>query len=732
MRRACGLRCTTLVLVLSLSACTGGDQRSTRVAPSSQADDPLPRAPDPVGDLPAAVFESPPDRPVAPAVPYRRRAPGSISFGRDVAPIVWHECTPCHHPGGLAPFPFAEHADVRKRARQIVDVITSRYMPPWQPADGYGEFQGRRRLDAESIGLLTQWVEEGAPLGAAPVPAPPRHRAGWQLAQPSLVARFPEPYPLQAEGLDVFRNLVIPNVVDRERYVRGVELLVNGAPVIHHVEIRVDATESSLELDRLDAEPGFYGMNSETAHYPEGHFLNWVPGKTPAFEPPGRAWRLEPGDDLVVQLHLIPSGKPEMVHPEIGLHFTDDPPSDLAPLTLGLQAKDLEIPAGEGSYVVRDAFRLPVPVEVINVMAHAHYLGRDLRGWAVLPDGTREWLLRIEDWDFNWQDDYRLVKPLRLPAGTVLVMQFTFDNSAANERNPSSPPRTVSYGPRSTDEMSDLWIRVLPLSAHDRIVLRRENGQHRMLVDLAAVDRQLARAPSAALHQRAARLYERFGSRRGAIAHLRAALRLAPQDAGAHEALAASLSVEGRTAEALESMRAAVQLDPATPQRAINLARLLHSTGRDDEAESLLDDTLARHPGLPEGHELLAGLKLARRDLAAAQTQWQRALASAPNRVPAMAQLALLLAAHPEASRRDPAAALELANRATAAEPRDPDAWRALAAARAASGSFPTAVEAAERFASLARGTQLAVTAQRELAAYRAQSIPNPYEDPRP
>ena len=196
-----------------------------------------------------------------------------------------------------------------------------------------------------------------------------------------------------------------------------------------------------------------------TAETPEGHFLSWQPGRGPYVTADGSAWTIPEGADLVVQLHLKPSGKPEPIHPEIGLYFTDQPPTNhLFKLLLG--SKRIDISPGDRAYVVTDHFRLPVDVQVTALNPHAHYLGKDLQGFATLPDGTRKWLLWIPNWSFFWQGDYRLRQPLSLPAGSDLQMRYTYDNSVANVENPSNPPRRVRYGTQTTDEMAELWVQV--------------------------------------------------------------------------------------------------------------------------------------------------------------------------------------------------------------------------------------------------------------------------------
>src|SRR6185295_18023501 len=205
------------------------------------------------------------------------------------------------------------------------------------------------------------------------------------------------------------------------------------------------------------------------ATYPDGHFLGWTPGQAPPLSN-ALAWRLNGGTDLVVQLHMRPTGRREEIAPFLGLYFTEEAPSK-TPAIVRLGRQGLDIPANAADYRVSDSFVLPVDAQVVAIQPHAHYRARDVAAWATLPDGSRRPLIHIADWDFNWQDVYRLGQPLWLPAGTTLEMRYAFDNSARNPRNPSHPPERVSWGWRSSDEMGDVWIQLLTGSDVDRVTL---------------------------------------------------------------------------------------------------------------------------------------------------------------------------------------------------------------------------------------------------------------------
>lgn len=491
--------------------------------------------------------------------------PENPTYATEVAPILFKNCAPCHRPGEAAPFPLLTYADAAKRARQIAEVTADRSMPPWLPVEGHGTFVGERRLSPAEITLLQRWHDQGAPEGdPARTPPVPAFTDGWQLGPPDLVATMPEPFSLPPDGRDVYRNFVVPLPPGPARFVRGVEFRPGNPRVVHHAFVLVDDQGDSTTLDDADPGPGYGGMNpGPGARSPGGHFVSWQPGKTASFVPPGMSWRLAPGSRLVIQMHMQTTGRPESVQASVGLYFTDEPPRAV-PYKLVLASSRLDIPAGAAEYVVESTYRLPVPLRILGLIPHAHYLGKQLHGLAELPDGTTRWLLRIDNWDFNWQGDYRLADPLVLPAGTVLRQRFTYDNSTANPRNPHSPPRRVTFGPNTTDEMGELWIQVLPATRDDYQALNRDYGRLALTRRLADLTERVAATPDdAALRTECAKTLIAMGRAAEAAPHLTRAIEL--DDAGsaeAHYLLGMSAVQADRPADARPSFEAAIRRHP--------------------------------------------------------------------------------------------------------------------------------------------------------------------------
>ena len=339
------------------------------------------------------------------------------TFTADIAPIVYRSCIPCHRDGGNGPFSLALYQEVRRRARLIATVTRRRIMPPWKPATGFGEFLDARRLTDAEIDTFDAWLRDGTPEGdPALLPPMPPASHGWLHGEPDLVIDVPS-YTLRADGPDVFRNFVVAVPGRQTRYVRNFEFRPRSRGV-HHANIRIDRTPTSRRLDDEDPAPGYDGLLAHTAQYPDGQFLAWTPGQAAPLLPKGLAWRLEPGTDLVVELHLQPTGKHEILQPSIGLFFTDDPP-ERTPGMLRLGRQNIDIPAGERKYTIKDSFTLPVDVQLLALQPHAHYRARHVQGSATLPDGSIKSLIDIPDWDFRWQQVYRFVTPVKLPKAGI-------------------------------------------------------------------------------------------------------------------------------------------------------------------------------------------------------------------------------------------------------------------------------------------------------------------------
>jgi len=519
------------------------------------------------------------------------------TFNRDIAPIVFNHCSGCHRPGQSAPFNLLTYADVTKRAKQIREVVEKRIMPPWLPEKGSVPFANDRSLSSQQISLIRRWVENGLQEGVGARPELPHWNEGWQLGTPDLIVKLSQPYVLKPEGKDVYRNFVIPIPVSARKFVKGVELSPGNSKVVHHAFINIDTTGYSRKRVDKDEPPGFDGMAlPETAAMPGGQSLSWQPGKMHSFAGPGLAWALEPKTDLVLQLHLHPTGKPETLQPSVGFFFTDEPPTN-TPFRLNLNPLNLDIPAEAKDYVVEDRYVVPVDIRLLSVLPHAHYLARRMEGYAVLPDGTRKDLLLIKDWDFNWQGDYQYAIPVELPRGSTLAMKFTYDNSTGNPHNPNHPPKRVRYGLQTTDEMAELWFQVLPRNLTERNLLGADFAKHLANLTVEYNEAVVKENPNdAEAHTRAGRDQIFLKQVPQAMAHLETAVRVAPDyDRAWYELGYLNLGLD-RLPEAQHAFESVVRLNPLDYQAEGNLGNICMRRGDLEGAESHLRAALRINP----------------------------------------------------------------------------------------------------------------------------------------
>ena len=414
-------------------------------------------------------------------VPTAEKAP---TFSAAIAPILYANCVTCHRPGEAAPFPLISYEDVAKRAKLIVKVTGSRYMPPWHAAHGFGDFADERRLTDDQIDVFGRWLKAGMPRGdLSKLPALPQFADGWQLGKPDLILEMPAAFNVPAEGPDIYRNFVLPTGLSDDKWIRAVEFRPSARKVVHHALFSYIRGGAVNAVANADGQPGFRGgmpLALIPGFAPAGELGGWAVGTTPRFLPEGLARPIAKGSDLILQLHFHPTGKPETEKSVVGLYFSSTPPerrlmTPSIPGFFGLLA-GIDIPPGEKAFTIKGVYTVPADMRVLSVTAHAHYLGKDIKATATKPDGSIEPLLWIQDWDFTWQDRYDYKTPVFLPKGTRIDATITYDNSADNPHNPCNPPRRVRWGIQSFDEMGAVGFLMVAANKEDEEALRQQGG----------------------------------------------------------------------------------------------------------------------------------------------------------------------------------------------------------------------------------------------------------------
>jgi Flp pilus assembly protein TadD/mono/diheme cytochrome c family protein len=626
-------------------------------------------------------------------------ASSPVTWNHDIAPIVYHNCAVCHHPGGGGPFSLLSFRDALRWGPQILNATGSRFMPPWLPAPGYGDFADTRRLSDDQVALIRRWVESGMKEGdPAEAPKPPHFDTTWQLGKPDLVLTMDRPFTLGAAGTDVFRNFVFPYPLSETRFIRAMEILPSVPAVVHHSNILIDRTASFRRLHPNDWQDGIPGMEIQldagNTFDPDSHFLFWKPDSAAIKEPEGMSWHLDPGNDLILNMHLKPSGKPEVVSAQIGLYFSAEPALE-HPMLLQLEAdRDLDIPPGARNFVVEDELTLPIDVKVFGIYPHAHYIGRELAGWAILPNQQKKWLFLIPSWDIDRQSVYHYREPILLPRGTVLHMRYVYDNSAENIHNPSSPPVRVRGGNRSIDEMAHFWLQVLPVNTP------KDGPDPRLLLEKAWMEHRVKRGPDDTIARyNLAAAEAGLGQYAVAVAEYRRVLAAHPNDARTYNSLGAALESAGDLEQAQTAFQQAINRAPESCDAEFNLADIELKLSQFDKAEAHLRAVLQRCPNDATAHSALGIALTGKGDSSAAQAEFDRALSLDPADFTALYQLG---EGAIEAGAFD--RAIDLLQRASAQRPDDLDTLEHLAMAFAQSGRTGDALTELHAAAKIAPG----------------------------
>lgn len=383
------------------------------------------------------------------------QAASGPTYNEDIAPIFYKHCAGCHRPGEVAPFSLLTYQDTAKRAALIAAVTKARFMPPWKPEPGYGDFKDVRRLSPDEIALIQTWTSDKAPEGdPAKKPVAPVFTNGWQSGQPDNVLTIPAKFHVPADGPDQYRCFVIRPNLDRDVYVSATEFRPDDRRTVHHALIFVDPRHRGRKLAEGSAD-GSYACFGGPG-FPAALLGGWAPGFVPAKPVAGYSTPLPKDADIVIQIHYHPSGKAAADQSSLGLFYGAPPTRGRTAVVL--ETHDIDIQPGDARYIVKSELTTPFDSQLLRITPHAHYLCKEMKVTAYPPGGSVIPLIWIKDWDFNWQNTYAYRDPISLPKGTRIEMEYTYDNSEANPRNPSHPPVRVTYGEQTTDEMGLVFL----------------------------------------------------------------------------------------------------------------------------------------------------------------------------------------------------------------------------------------------------------------------------------
>lgn len=399
-------------------------------------------------------------------------ATSQITYCNQVSRIMYRKCARCHRPGEVAPFSLLSYEETLRHALQIKEVVQQKLMPPWKPISEFGHFQNEQRLTASEIETICNWVTDGMPEGSvARLPGVPDFPTGWQLGTPDLELIMPQPFDIPADGPDIYQHFIIPTGLLQDRLVSGFEFRPGKPEVVHHAFAYYDTTGMGRKMDAADPGPGYSQVGSP-GFLVSGSLGGWGPGGSPRQLPIGMGRPLPKGADLVLQVHYHPSGTAVQDQSRIGLYFAPEWTQRYV-TNIMVSNVELKIPANASQHVHRAEWTTPVDTILLDITPHMHTLGKAVQAVAHLPDGSTTHLIRIDDWDFYWQDGYTFSKPLEFPAGTRIVMDCVFDNSVDNPLNPHSPPQDVYWGDFSDDEMGICYLQATTRNIEDYRTLNR-------------------------------------------------------------------------------------------------------------------------------------------------------------------------------------------------------------------------------------------------------------------
>ncbi len=405
-------------------------------------------------------------------------ATGQVTFTKDIAPIIYNNCTQCHRPNEIGPFSMTNYNEIRPWAPMIKYVTAIRYMPPWKADPHYSRFQGEQVLTQHEIDLFAAWADNGTPYGnAAEEPGLPDFPVGSQIGTPDLVLSMEEAYEHYGGNKDEYRVFVLPTGLTQDRQIATVELRPGNPRIVHHALFSYDVSGQAQALDQADPKYGYdgfggFGVDASLSNM----FPGYVPGQKPIPYPEGLGQLLPAGSDLLMQVHYGPRPFAEKDSSTVNIFFKKEPVLRQVQNLIFLPFSPF---ITNGPFIIfpnsvktfHCQFTSPIKASIFAIWPHAHLLCQSYEVYVVHPNGDTTNLIRIPDWDFNWQGSYNFKKYVIVEAGATIHAYATYDNTAANPSNPNDPPAFVTWGERTTDEMLFLPISFVPYFPGDEHVV---------------------------------------------------------------------------------------------------------------------------------------------------------------------------------------------------------------------------------------------------------------------
>ncbi|BFM16732.1 hypothetical protein R50073_29150 [Maricurvus nonylphenolicus] len=404
--------------------------------------------------------------------------PQQVTYNRHIANLLNANCSECHRPNGVGPFPLLDYSQTRHLAPVIAYVTKERVMPPWKAKPGSGHYLNERILSEHQITMLDKWAKQGAKEGDKAALNPPAKidTSEWKLGEPDIVITMPEAFNVPASGPDIYRYFVVKDAIPDDLEIAAIDFIPGDASVVHHTNFFVDYGKKARKQDEQDPEPGFsvFGTGGFFSYWDKDNSAAglgaWAPGGNPVKYPDGIGVKLPGGADFVFEIHYHPTGKKATDQSRFGIYLAKKPiKKSLTSLFVG--TNQVDIPAGAKDYKRHFWMELPADMQIVDIGPHMHYLGTHADVKATLPNGEVIQLLDVT-WDFRWQGNYYYREPLFLPKGTRIDTITSYDNSSDNPYNPYNPPVRATWGWGTDQEMGELYISVIANSDRDARLLQ--------------------------------------------------------------------------------------------------------------------------------------------------------------------------------------------------------------------------------------------------------------------
>jgi hypothetical protein len=416
------------------------------------------------------------------------------NFSEDVAAVVYNKCGTCHRTGEIAPMPLTNFNQVKLYGQSIKHAVEENEMPPWKADPNYRHFINENVLTTWEKEQIIKWVDNGMPQGD-PIkePAFPNFPEGSQLGTPDLVINMSEAYVRAGNNKDDYRIFVLPTNLLEDKEIAAIEFRPNNKNICHHAIIGLDTTGYARSLDAKDQKYGYSGFGGFGFNAVNSFVGGWVPGFNAPFYPTGFSKRLYKGSDLLLQMHYAGSSQLEKDSSTINIFFAKNPKNRIIETTMVtpevLTNGPFIIPANSikqfhGKVTIPSTYSL----SMYSVLPHAHLIGKDWWIYAVLPNGVDTIpIISIPEWDFHWQSEYIFPKFVKIPGGSTIHMHATYDNTASNPENPNSPPKTITFGENTSDEMFIVFFSItlylngdenIPLSTEEALQVFKNKGMY--------------------------------------------------------------------------------------------------------------------------------------------------------------------------------------------------------------------------------------------------------------